>query len=387
MAYSIVGIVAIFVHLIVNMDLFIKFKGRKPFSGQRYYVFFLLSVIAFHIADGFWGFLYDAKLFVPLYIDTTLFFVAMASSILLWGYFVYSYLGRKNKVILYIGFGVFILQLIFIAINFEFPILFTVDKETCEYAAQPARYAVLAIQIVMYLLLAVFSFATSFKNKDSMKLRYITVSFFSLFMIAAITLQVFFLLLPLYSLGYLLGVCALHSLVVEDEKAAQRHELEVAQYQIAYDPLTGAMSKHAYVDAEAEIDNHINNGDMEDFAVVVFDLNNLKDVNDLKGHEVGDQYIIESVRLIEECFRDVSVYRVGGDEFTLFLTGKNYKNRYELLENFNNRINQNHKNHSYLVVSAGMADYERSKDTTIIQIFTRADREMYARKHYLKDLK
>jgi diguanylate cyclase (GGDEF)-like protein len=387
MAYSIVGIVAIFVHLIVNMDLFIKFKGRKPFSGQRYYVFFLLSVIAFHIADGFWGFLYDAKLFVPLYIDTTLFFVAMASSILLWGYFVYSYLGRKNKVILYIGFGVFILQLIFIAINFEFPILFTVDKETCEYAAQPARYAVLAIQIVMYLLLAVFSFATSFKNKDSMKLRYITVSFFSLFMIAAITLQVFFSLLPLYSLGYLLGVCALHSLVVEDEKAAQRHELEVAQYQIAYDPLTGAMSKHAYVDAEAEIDNHINNGDMEDFAVVVFDLNNLKDVNDLKGHEVGDQYIIESVRLIEECFRDVSVYRVGGDEFTLFLTGKNYKNRYELLENFNNRINQNYKNHSYLVVSAGMADYERSKDTTIIQIFTRADREMYARKHYLKDLK
>ena len=206
-------------------------------------------------------------------------------------------------------------------------------------------------------------------------------------MIVAIVLQVFFPLIPMYSYGYLFGVCVLHTLVVEDEKATQRHELEVAQYQIAYDPLTGAMSKHAYVDAEAEIDNHINNGEMEDFAVVVFDLNNLKDVNDEKGHEVGDQYIVESVRLIEECFRDVSIYRVGGDEFTLFLTGKNYKNRYELLENFNNRINQNHKNHSYLVVSAGMADYERSKDTTIIQIFTRADREMYARKHYLKDLK
>ena len=375
MAYSIVGIVAIFVHLIVNMDLFIKFKGRKPFSGQRYYVFFLLSVIAFHITDGFWGFISDAKLAVPLFIDTTIYFVAMASSILLWGYFIYSYLGRKNKVILYIGFGVFILQLIFIALNFNFKILFTIDPETSAYAAQPARYAMLAIQIVMYLVLAVFTLITSLKNKDSMKLRYITVSSFSLFMIVAITLQVFFPLLPLYSLG------------LQDERATQRHELEVAQYQIAYDPLSGAMSKHAYVDAEAEIDNHINNGDMEDFAVVVFDLNNLKDVNDERGHEVGDQYIVESVRLIEECFRDVSIYRVGGDEFTLFLTGKNYKNRYELLENFNNRINQNHKNHSYLVVSAGMADYERSKDTTIIQIFTRADREMYARKHYLKDLK
>ena len=201
MAYSIVGIVAIFVHLIVNMDLFIKFKGRKPFSGQRYYVFFLLSVIAFHITDGFWGFISDAKLAVPLFIDTTIYFVAMASSILLWGYFIYSYLGRKNKVILYIGFGVFILQLIFIALNFNFKILFTIDAETSAYAAQPARYAMLAIQIVMYLLLAVFTLITSLKNKDSMKLRYITVSSFSLFMIVAITLQVFFPLLPLYSLN------------------------------------------------------------------------------------------------------------------------------------------------------------------------------------------
>ena len=387
MAYSIVGIVAIFVHLIVNMDIFIKFKGRKPFSGQRYYLFFLLSVIAFHIADGFWGFISDANLAVPLFIDTTVYFIAMASSILLWGYFIYSYLGRKNKAILYIGFGVFILQLIFIALNFNFKILFTIDPETSAYAAQPARYAMLAIQIVMYLVLAVFTLITSLRNKDSMKLRYITVSSFSLFMIVAITLQVFFPLLPLYSLGYLLGICALHSLVVEDEKAAQRHELAQAQYQVAYDPLTGIMSKHAYVDAEAEIDNRINKEEMEDFAVVVFDLNDLKGVNDEKGHEAGDQYIVESVRLIEECFRDVPIYRVGGDEFTLFLTGRDYKNRYQLLENFNNRVNQNLKNNSYLVVAAGMADYDSSKDTTIIQIFTRADREMYARKHYLKDLK
>lgn len=36
------------------------------------------------------------------------------------------------------------------------------------------------------------------------------------------------------------------------------------------------------------------------------------------------------------------------------------------------------------VVSAGMSDYVPGVDTTIIQVFTRADKEMYERKHQLK---
>lgn len=387
MTYSLVSIIAIVVHFIVNIDAFIKFKGRKPFSGEKYYLFFLLSVIAYHLTDILWGLLYDAVLYVPLYIDTVIYFVAMACSILFWGYFVYFYLGRKNKIIVYIGLAVFLVQIIIILFNFHVPILFTLDKETCAYTAREGRYAALVIQIIMYLILAVFSFIYSIKKGNSMKRRYFTVSLFSIFMIVAIVLQVFFPLIPMYAYGYLFGVCVLHTLVVEDEKATQRNELVMAQHQISYDPLTGAMSKHAYVDAEAIVDERINKGVMEDFAMVVFDLNNLKDVNDQMGHEAGDKYIIESVRLIEDYFKDVPVYRVGGDEFTIILTGNDFKNRNQLLDDFNRRIDQNKKSNSFILVAAGLADYNRDKDTTIIQIFTRADREMYARKHLLKEQK
>ena len=213
------------------------------------------------------------------------------------------------------------------------------------------------------------------------------VGVFSLFMMVAIVLQVFFPLIPMYSYGYLFGITILHTLVVEDEKANQRLELAEARYQVSYDALTGAMSKHAYVDAEADIDDRINRGVMKDFAMVVFDLNDLKDVNDKKGHEAGDKYIIDSVRLIEDCFKDVPIYRVGGDEFTIILEGEQFNDRKRLLDNFNKKIEENVKNDSVVVVSAGLSDYVPDKDTTIIQIFTRADREMYARKHYLKDLK
>lgn len=387
MAYSLVGIIAIIVHLIVNMDAIFRFKGKRPFSGQRYYLLFLISVIVYHLTDAFWGFLYDAKLAGPLFADTTFYFIAMASSILFWGYFVYFYLGRKNKTILYAGLVVFAVQIVAIFLNFKFPFLFTIDQETCEYSAKSMRYAMLGVQILMYVVLALFTFIESFKNRDSLKRRYIMVSMFSVFMIVAIALQVFFPLIPMYSYGYLFGICVLHSLVVEDEMANQKHELVEAHRQISYDTLTGATSKHAYVDMEAEVDDRINRGVMEDFAMIVFDLNDLKAVNDKDGHEAGDRYIIESVRLIEDYFKDIPVYRVGGDEFTLVLLGKDYKNRHQLLDDFNRRIDQNQKNHNVVVVSAGIADYNRDKDTTIIQIFTRADREMYARKHYLKEQK
>lgn len=384
MAYSLVGIIAIIIHFIVNLDIFVRFRDKKPFPGQKFYLFFLLNVIAYHITDAFWGFFYDAKLVVPLFADTTIYFITMASSILFWGYFIFEYLGAKKKTIIYASLVVFSMQIVVIALNFAFPILFTVSDE-CEYKAQIGRYVMLSVQILMFLILSISTFIESIKKQGSMKRHYLMVGVFSLFMMVAIILQVIFPLLPMYSYGYLFGITILHTLVVEDEKANQRLELAEARYQVSFDALTGAMSKHAYVDAEAEIDDAINKGEMEDFAMVVFDLNNLKDVNDRFGHEAGDKYIVDSVRLIEDCFKEVPIYRVGGDEFTIILKGQEFKDRNKLLDNFNKMIDENVKNHSVVVVAAGISDFDHEKDTTIIQIFTRADREMYARKHYLKE--
>ena len=42
------------------------------------------------------------------------------------------------------------------------------------------------------------------------------------------------------------------------------------------------------------------------------------------------------------------------------------------------------QNNSRIVIAADISDYRVNKDTTIIQVFTRADSEMYKRKHLLK---
>ncbi|MBR0295590.1 MAG: diguanylate cyclase [Bacilli bacterium] len=388
MAYSLVGILAIFIHLIVNIDVFINIAHRRAFRGALFYLFFLIGVILYHVTDGFWGILYDYHLATAVFVDTTIYFFAMAASILLWVFFVYQYLGVKGKLgkaIIWMGFAIFLLQVIAIVINFFHPVLFSVNEE-CVYKAEFLRYAMLSIQVLIYLLVSIYTLVSSFKVNGSLRRRFITICLFGVFMIVAITLQVCFPLLPMYSLGYLFGICVLHTFVIRDEMVSKQIELEEAKHQVLVDPLTGVLSKHAYVDAEEEVDRRIRNNEDFAFAIVVFDLNDLKITNDTYGHEAGDKYLVDSAKLISEYFKGASIYRVGGDEFAAILLDDHYETRAQCFYDFNKMIGENLRSNDRIIIASGMADYLLGKDTNILQVFTRADREMYIRKQQLKDL-
>ena len=387
MAYSLVGILAVVIHIIINSDVIINIKGKRRFRGEKFYLLFLLGAIFFHVADGFWGILYDNHLAQAVFIDTTVYFVAMAASILFWGIFVFRYLGQKNivtKIILYTGFVIFVFQIIAIIINFFYPILFSVSSD-CVYKAESFRYVTLGAQVLMYVLISTYSIVMAIKTKDSPKGRLLTVGLFGLFMTVAIMLQVFYPLMPMYSLGYLFGICILHTFVIRNEMVRQEIELAEAKTQVLIDPLTGVYSKHAYIDEEYKIETEIENKTSKGFAIVVFDLNDLKITNDTYGHEEGDHYLKESTNLIGQFFKDIPLYRVGGDEFALFLKDENYIKRDEYFSEFNQCIDENVIKHNHIIIAAGMAIYEPEKDTTILQVFTRADREMYQRKQQIKD--
>ena len=74
------------------------------------------------------------------------------------------------------------------------------------------------------------------------------------------------------------------------------------------------------------------------FALFVFDLNDLKLINDTYGHETGDQYILKSCELVKKYFPGNIVYRFGGDEFIVYITGDKYEERFNCLEQFNKAI-------------------------------------------------
>lgn len=150
------------------------------------------------------------------------------------------------------------------------------------------------------------------------------------------------------------------------------------------DALTGVMNKYSYGEIEAALNEKILKDDSLEFAMVVCDINNLKQINDTYGHDAGDQYIIDAKNMIADVFKNSTIYRVGGDEFVLLIDGSDYYKRDHLYKEFVKRNQQNKKNNK-VVVACGMADYDRNTDFVLKKLFIKADELMYKNKEELKE--
>ncbi len=51
--------------------------------------------------------------------------------------------------------------------------------------------------------------------------------------------------------------------------------------------------------------------------MITLDLDNFKQVNDMYGHQEGDRALVETSRLLKECFPEDFIARLGGDEFII----------------------------------------------------------------------
>ncbi|MBQ7371156.1 MAG: diguanylate cyclase [Blautia sp.] len=150
------------------------------------------------------------------------------------------------------------------------------------------------------------------------------------------------------------------------------------------DDLTGVKSKHAYVEAEDRIDQSISDHTVTEFAVVLFDLNGLKAINDTLGHEAGDEHIREASRIICTRFKHSPVFRIGGDEFVAILKGTDYINRDELLTAFEKQMDDN-RTQGKITIASGHACFDPATDRSIRSVFNRADENMYLRKKRMKE--
>lgn len=401
MTYSAFGLLAVIIHLIVNYDVFHRRIGNS-FPAVKHYRVFLFSVILYHITDALWGFFHSHHLSTLLFIDTTAYFFIMGLAVFFWTSFVVHYLEEKTffcTAINYIGRLFFMLQAGTVLANIFAPLVFHID-EAGEYHPDVVRYALFIFQIFILLNASIYSFVIAAKSEGSKKRRHLTVSFFGIAMICAITAQLFFTLLPLYSIGYLIGCCVLHTFVVEDERAENisalkeslgREAMQIeelgATRTLAYtDPLTGVKSKRAYIDIRKQYEQKIADNTIKEFAIAVFDVNGLKEVNDNFGHDVGDQHIIGACNLICNILKHSPVFRIGGDEFVAILEGSDFEERRALISDFNSQIEENTRTNK-VVVSVGLSAYKQNAGATFASVFKQADENMYKRKAILKEMK
>ena len=403
MLYSLVGIVALLVGLIINGDVLFVRNVQLNMKAMPRYRLFLFAAGVVILSDILWGiFYFEANIPAVCDVVTAFFFFSMVATVFGWVRFAVSYLDEKNavaKILSVVAYVILVVGWATIIVNFFHPILFTFSSEEAgqTYVPKIGRLVLYVTQSVIFLLTGIHAFLQARKHTASTRSRFLAIGSFCLMMAVAIILQVFFSEAPLYTAGLALGITVLRIFVLADEKrdyvlALQRTEERAKQQEetitstkaLAYtDPLTGAKNKHAYVEIEVQADTDIREGRMGRFALAVFDLNDLKAINDTKGHEAGDQYLKKSYQMICAHFPGAPIYRYGGDEFVADLRGDAFDRRYESIAAFNEEVDKN-LGTGEPVVATGLADFRLGEDNTLRAVFDRADEAMYIRKRKLK---
>ena len=154
---------------------------------------------------------------------------------------------------------------------------------------------------------------------------------------------------------------------------------------LAYrDSLTGVKNRAAYSEAIAKLDMRLVTEENIHFAVLVADINMLKATNDKYGHEIGNQLIIRTSKIICDVFKRSPVFRLGGDEFAVILENEDYENRESLVAQMDERCAESFVSipggQIEVSVARGFASYDRTLHHVFESVFTDADKQMYNNK-------
>ena len=151
------------------------------------------------------------------------------------------------------------------------------------------------------------------------------------------------------------------------------------------DELTGLKNKRNYAQVEMIINKDIEEETNEQFAIVVCDINGLKIINDTKGHSAGDEYIKEAAEMLRTLYKNSDIFRVGGDEFAIILTGEDFEDRNVILGRFDH-LNSDYHKENKVTLSVGMSDFNPAIDNIVQDVFERADAAMYDNKRRMKHI-
>lgn len=120
-----------------------------------------------------------------------------------------------------------------------------------------------------------------------------------------------------------------------------------------------------------------------DFSIIMFDLDDFKNVNDVYGHVFGDLVLKETCKIfVEETSKKDKVCRYGGEEFIIILPETNRKEAFKVGERLRTKI----ENKEFidaeikinLTVSGGVTEYEDG--LSILELVERVDGLLYGAK-------
>lgn len=180
-----------------------------------------------------------------------------------------------------------------------------------------------------------------------------------------------------------LAVCGVITLIVLliNNLAISRYQRNIEKMALT-DKLTGACNRHAF---DLLLDQAVKDAQRysQPLAMILFDLDNFKQVNDNYGHLAGDEALKEVVKLTQHSLRQSDMLcRWGGEEFLIVLKQCSAEDATHTAEKIRLAVQGaaivHHQDTLHITASFGISDYHAGDDRD--SIISRVDQALYIAK-------
>ena len=159
----------------------------------------------------------------------------------------------------------------------------------------------------------------------------------------------------------------------------ERKFAEEKLFQISLQDIMTGLYNRAFFEEEME---RMEKSRLRPISILIGDVDNLKKINDLHGHQAGDVILQNIANIFKKCFRPEDVIaRIGGDEFSVLLPSVSADLAKQIKQRVLDQVafhNQSNSEDMRLSISLGYGTAE--KDDLLTDVFKLADERMYQEK-------
>jgi len=173
-------------------------------------------------------------------------------------------------------------------------------------------------------------------------------------------------------------------LKLQEKKLLKTQQILLEQVQ--KDPLTKLYNRRYFADVSKDILS-ISKREKSSICIIMADVDNFKSVNDTYGHLAGDKVLKEISRRLRSMSRESDVIaRYGGEEFIILIPNTELDGAQQFAEKIRASIAYplfeiDDKLSIRVTISIGLAHMHTQEDSTIENIFVRADKALYEAKN------